>query len=292
MSDSYFSNFNTIKYGNNSVIDITERVVVTENTQKNPFIYYPVDISDGDRADNVAFNNYQDPYKSWIVYLNNDIIDPYYEWYMNQDQFIEFIKTKYGSYELSVNKIRYFINNWVDQPEISISTFNALTPEQQLYWEPNYNITKIRSYSRVKQDWITTTNFILDLGITATSGNFIPDEIVDISYQPGSNGKAQVIQSNNTNLIVQHIFDDAFPHDSISIGSNSFVYGTESFSNCIITSCNFVANNIDQSVYVYWTPVNYYDYENEINEGNKTIKLIQPQYVSGFVSRTKGLLSV
>ena len=96
-TETYFKNFNTIQYGNNSVVDITERVVVLNNVGKNPYVYYPLDITDGARSDQIADASYNDPYSSWVLYLSNDIVDPYYEWYLTQDQFNNFIITKYGS---------------------------------------------------------------------------------------------------------------------------------------------------------------------------------------------------
>jgi hypothetical protein len=83
-SETYFKNFNTIQYGNNSVVDITERVVVLNNVQKNPYVYYPLDITDGARPDQISNQNYNDPFASWVLYLSNDIVDPYYECYLKQ----------------------------------------------------------------------------------------------------------------------------------------------------------------------------------------------------------------
>ena len=289
MADTYFSKFKQIQYANNIAVDLTERVVISDGVAKNPYMYYPMDITNGTRADSISYASYDDPYRSWIIYLTNKIIDPYYEWYLTQEQFNSFIKNKYGSLQQALEKVSHYINNWCSGNDISISDYNALTSLQKTYYEPNYGHTKIISYSRKKSDFKSSTNFMLNIGITGTQ-TFIHDEIVDIKYQSNTHGKAQVVQANNTNVVVQHIFDDAFPHDSITISGTSYIKGQESNSNCQITSCTFIANNIPVDVQAYWTPVYYYDLENEKNEGNRTIRVMQQPFLSSFSSNVKSLL--
>lgn len=289
MSQTYFTNFNQIQYSNNIVIDITERVVSDQNTIKNPYIFYPYDITNSDRADMIAFKAFNDPYASWVLYITNEILDPYYEWYLSNYQLNDFVKQKYGSIQNAMEKVAYYINNWQNGNNITPSTYDALTALQKTYYEPQYNNTKIIGYSRKKIDWKSSTNFILNIGITGPQ-SFIQDEIVTIKYQSNTSGKAQVLQSNSTNILVHHIFDDAFPHDTITIGPSSYIYGNESYTNCAITSCSFQANNIPADVQSYWAPVYYYDLENEKNEGNRTIRIMQQKYIPEFIKNTKKLL--
>jgi len=292
---TYFANFNQIQYSNNTIVDITERVVDLKNMLNNPYIYYPVDISQGVRPDMLAYTNYSDPYTSWLIYLSNNIIDPYYDWYLTNREFNNYIKDKYGSVQSAMLKVSYYINNYVDQPTIQIADFNALTPLQKTYYEPNYYGSNfIVDYSRRKEDWKASTNFILSIGYTGNSA-FIPDEVVNISYISGSSGRAQVVQSNSSVCIVQHIYGDAYPapnnpNTAIVIGGSSYMYGTESGSNVTITSCSFVANNIPADVQAYYTPITYYNTEVEKNEGNKIVNMLQPTYVPGFIKNFKDLI--
>jgi hypothetical protein len=290
MSETYFQNFNSIPYGNNQVVDITERAVVLNNLQTNPFVYYPQDITNGFRADQLANLYYEDPYTSWIIYLSNNILDPYYEWYLNDYQFNNYIAGKYGSVQKASEKIAYYINNWIDQNETTVAAFEAMTPGQQKYWEPIYNnFGKITSYSRKKQDWKVQTNFIVSLSITGNS-NFQTDEVINIKYNPAVSGKAQVSYSNSSTVIIKSCSGDFFPHDAISITGSSYIYGTDSKSNCIITTCTFLSNNIPMDEAVYWQEQSYLEVETEKNEGNKTVRMLQPQFAPQFIRNTKQLL--
>jgi hypothetical protein len=53
---------------------------------------------------------------------------------------------------------------------------------------------------------------------------------------------------------------------------------------------SYLANTIPANELYYWTPVYNYDYENEKNEGNRTIRMMQPQYVPAYVNNVKSLL--
>ena len=280
----YFKNFKTIDYANNKVVDITERVTVTPNALKNPYAYYPLSIVNGARADTVASTTYKDPYLSWSIYLANDIVDPYYEWYLNDNQFTDFIVGKYGSIANATSKIVYWRNNWANTNSISADTYSGLTVNQKDYWQTTgYDAygTAI-SYSRKKDDWKISTNYTVSLTITGASNNtpYTNNEIIKFS----AGGTAQAVISNSSVLVVQHT------QGSIDAG---YVYGLESGSNCSITanSINYLSNNIPTDLISYWSPVSYYDAENEKNEGNKIVNLLKPDFIPDFVKTVKKLLS-
>ena len=294
MTETYFKNFNLINYANNIAVDLTERVVVINNLEKNPYLFYPTDINEGARPDQIAAAAFDDPYSSWILYLTNDIVDPYYEWYLNDHQFNEFVGSKYGSVELAQQKVAYYYNNYVDQQSITVGAFESLSAGQQKYWNPAYdNLGRITKYERQKNDWHVSTNYIVNLDITGTS-NFTADEIVTIKYTDQSTGRAQVAYSNSSTVVIRHCSGDFFPRqdDDIIISDTSYVYGEESQSNCNVTKCTFIANNIPSDEYSYWQAKSYYDVEQEKNEGNRTIRVLQSQYAPQFIRNTKQLLGL
>lgn len=291
MPETYFSKFNKIDYNDkNNVVDITERIVVTQNSLRNPYVFYPFDITDGSREDMIAYDKYNDSYLSWIVYLSNEIQDTYYDWYLTEEQFDDFLVIKYGSIQSSVDKVKYYQSDPTTSDAISVSAYGVLSANQQQYYTANYNGGSfIINYIRKPDILTSNTNKILNLSITGNSF-YTNNEIVDIKYQSTSNGSGQVLYSNGTNLIIQHVFNDSFPHDSIVIDANSYVVGRESSCNTHITACSFVANNIPDEEFVFWKPVYYYDYEREKNEGNRTIRVIKSDFIPKIISDTKSLL--
>ena len=153
MAQRYFDKFPTITYSNNVVIDITKRVTLLEKVSTNPYVFYPYEITADERADQLSTRYYQDPYSSWLLYVTNKIVDPYYEWYLSQTEFEKFLINKYGSIVNAYDKTAFYRNNWDQTENISISYFDALPPSLLKYWEPVYgNNDKILSFKRKEKN--------------------------------------------------------------------------------------------------------------------------------------------
>lgn len=279
MVERYFEKFPTISYSNNEVIDITRRTALFKSVSENPFAYYPYDISSGEeRADYLSFRYYDDSYMSWIIYHANEIIDPYYQWHMNYDDFNRFIDKRYGSLQDSILKVHHYRNNWENAGTISVEDYNALTDGQKNYWDPIYNYKSIDSYKRKEVDWRANTNKIIKYTVE-NANTFIKDEVCSIDFDGLNIGKGQIAEvANNTTVYMQHVSGYFYTSDSISIMANSHIYGSESKSNTIFTSVTAVANNIPEEELVYWREVTNYDYENEKNEFNSTIRLMDSKF--------------
>ena len=295
ITSSYFAQFPQITYANNLVVDITERVVVRSAPLRAPYVYYPLSLVPYVRPDQVAYSVWGDPYLSWILYLTNNIVDPYYDWYLPQDQFDSYVATKYGSIANAMNTIAFYVNDWVDVPDITVARYDALTSNQQTFWTPNYGYySQPTSYSRLQTDWYASTNYVLGLGITGNTTAFSQNEPLYISYDPPSNnGAAQFVQGNSSFVFVQHVSGAAFPNSStgVTIGPSSYVRGTSSGANARVTSCSFLSNNINADLVDYYAPVYYYDLESEWNAGNRFVNVLNPQYQPGFCSTVQNLLS-
>ena len=282
MVDSYFSKFNTIVYGNNAVVDLTERVTISEAAGSNPLVFYPYDLSNGVRADQLASNYYNDAFRSWLLYLANDIVDPYYQWYMAPNVFNEYLKLKYEvtSVDDLQSKVAYYRNNWYGVPqELSVSAYTSMANTLQKFWQPNYGQTSSPiSYKRVEIDWKLSTNKMVTYVTSANT--WVNNEVVTVHFMDGNTTTAtgQIAYANTTALTLQHISGN--PANSSLITGNSYIYGSESETNVIFTDCVLIANNIPDEEIEYWSAVTIYDDENEQNEYNKTIRVLGSQYAS------------
>jgi hypothetical protein len=95
MSGEYFDKLPEIRYNNVLVRDITRRVNFVKQAVENPYVILPYTIKEGERAEDIAFYYYGNPNYVWIVYLANNIIDPYNEWPLDEDTFNNYIMDKY-----------------------------------------------------------------------------------------------------------------------------------------------------------------------------------------------------
>ena len=145
-----------------------------------------------------------------------------------------------------------------------------MSPDSKKYWQPNIDYDgNIFSYSRIQEDWITTTNYIVELNLLGTN-TFTQDEVVYISYGdvldsnnnpvPSSNGQAQVLAqvqnsvSNTTTLMIQHLLltGSVLTNDPQNTNVLGTITGSESGSIASVVNATYVANNIDADSLSYW----------------------------------------
>lgn len=78
-----------------SVTNIIARFGFESTLKENSNIFYPYDIQDGDTPETIANKYYGSPERHWVVLLFNDIIDPQYDWPLDQRTIIKYINDKY-----------------------------------------------------------------------------------------------------------------------------------------------------------------------------------------------------
>jgi hypothetical protein len=272
--ENYFNKFPNISYTNKNCVDITKRVTFGKNEQRKTNLYYKYDVENNLRSDQIAGFYYQDPTYDWMVLLQNGIVDPYYGWYLSEEDFNSFINEKYGSFENSLKKIKHYKLDWANSDdEISKSFYeNTLAYDLRKYYAPVYSTgSTIISYTRRQEDWVINTNKIIKLNVSSyVSGNsFIDGELIDIKSSlnnDSANGTGEVISSNSTTVFIKNT--------SGYTTNNYYVVGESSNTSAQFSTSNTVVQNISDSESVYWIPITCYEYERGKNEKNKTIRLI------------------
>ena len=84
---SYFKNFPKTVYDNVPVSNITLRVDILDDLRDSPNTFLQYTIVDGETAEEIAYLYYGDAKLSWLIYLSNDILDPYTQWPMDFNNF-------------------------------------------------------------------------------------------------------------------------------------------------------------------------------------------------------------
>lgn len=289
--DRYFDKFPVISYNNTNAVDITKRIVFLNDVMKNPYLFYPYEISADERADQFSFRYYEDQYKSWVVYLSNQIVDPYYEWYMEDSIFNDFVKKKYGDLELAALKIKHYECNWQNDKPISVSEFNSLLINLKRYWEPNFEgSNRIINYKRKKIDQIFNTNKMIKYDVVDSS-KFKKEEICSItSTNPAISGRGQISAIVGNIIYLHHVSGSSiFP---LIGGSNPTYYlnGRESKATTTITKTTLIQNNLLPEEEIYWSPVSYYQFELNKNAFNKTIKVLDRTYAKQVADNLESIM--
>ena len=144
--------------------NITLRFKVRDIIKNRTAIYFDYVVKDSDRPDIIASKYYDDPTLDWIIFLVNDIVDPYYDWPLSDESFDSYMRTLYGSTaeaKSTVFEYRKIINNQSVRFDgkiipkrtvvVDLNTYNSLpaTDREQIsgydyYFEQNVEKRKIK----------------------------------------------------------------------------------------------------------------------------------------------------
>lgn len=257
----YFSRFPLVDYAGTPAKNILARVDFTDQTKKDIYANFDYVIQEGtSRPDILSFNYYNSSQYDWLIYLTNNVVDPYHDYYMPESDFKNYIAGKYGSVDVARSKILFYRNDWApDESLIGESVYENLQANIKKYWKPKLSVTnQIIGYERVKEDWIVSTNRVVQLTVDIDISSF---SIGDIINQNDAYGTLVTKDIDTSTLIVQHV-------------SGEFAEGTTG-----ITGVKILQENIPLTEEAFWTSVNAYDYEEEQNELKKYISLLKSNYL-------------
>ena len=103
MAKEFFADFPIIKYNNEPVRDISVRIDILENIKTDSYAFLPYTVKNGERAEEVAYLYYGNPKYVWVVYLSNNIIDPYFEWPLDNYEFEQTLAKTYAAQALAAS---------------------------------------------------------------------------------------------------------------------------------------------------------------------------------------------
>lgn len=129
----------------NRPIDITRRITFEDFGANRKWILYDYSVKDNDRPDMLAYKYYGDSTLDWVIFLTNNIIDPYYDWPLNQYNLEQYITQKYGSISTAQGQVHHY--EWIATPasriynsdgeliriseqviRVDLATYNTLSP--------------------------------------------------------------------------------------------------------------------------------------------------------------------
>lgn len=142
---SYFSYFPLIRYNGQVAKNLLVRVKIIEDVLAQRDAFYEYIIQDGDLPDTLADRFYGNPELDWIIYMSNDMIDPYHDWPLSYSDFNRYLEKKYSKPAFETKSDIAFYRytglssdtaedirrkSWV----MSAETYDMLTPEEKSGW--------------------------------------------------------------------------------------------------------------------------------------------------------------
>lgn len=88
--------------------NVFARVKILDTVKASSSLYYDYSVQDGDTPEMLAYKYYGDPELHWVILYMNDIIDPFYDWPLDYNKFIEYIQHKYGSVADAQTQVHHY----------------------------------------------------------------------------------------------------------------------------------------------------------------------------------------
>lgn len=278
---AFFNYFPSLLYSNTAATNIIAKVRFDESVAKNLAVFYPYTVVEGERPDQIAQNYYDDASYDWVIYLSNNIVDPYHEWHLPQDILTQHLIQKYGSIANSQAQIAYYrVNYEVDDSVISTAAYEALSPIQKQYWDPILGFgNRVINWQRKEIDRVSETNKTVSLD--GSFGTFNQNDIIKQS----SSVMGTVSFANSTNIVIRNVTGNWQDGETVYNGITGGV------ANATISAVTTTSQPISDDEAVYWSPVYWYDLEQEQNEQRKHIRLLSNAYLDKIESDMKDVLA-
>lgn len=145
-----------------AVTNITSRVDILREIKNNPNAYNVYSVNNGDTPEILADRFYDDVTKHWVILMMNDIIDPHFDWALNDRSFIKYMNLKYeqqsGSktggirwsqtepyaYFKLIKKENVSVGSFSEETvPVGLEEFNTLVPSVDVYTLSDGNIVRI-----------------------------------------------------------------------------------------------------------------------------------------------------
>ena len=144
-----------------TVTNITARFGFEQAFKNNSAVYYEYDVQDSDTPEIIANKFYGSPERHWAVLMINDIVDPQFDWPLDQRTIISYMNEKYSANasvgQSGVNWAQANIHSYY---KVETRTTNSTGAELQSKLEIDAN-----TYANVAA---TTSNLTLDDGNSIT----------------------------------------------------------------------------------------------------------------------------
>ena len=136
-----------IEYDGHTVRDISKSVDVVAEAKMNASAMDNYIIQDGETPESLAHDFYNDVNLNWVILNTNDIVDPFYDWPLNQTELTSLVESVYGSGQGSMT------HHWELDGHIVPSTTAFAYSVSNYTFEEQKNDEK-RKIKILKEEWI------------------------------------------------------------------------------------------------------------------------------------------
>lgn len=293
----YFKDFPQIPYTLDNdaqsfklVPNMLAKVRFNQSVINNSSLYFQYDVKDGERPEDIAYRVYKDPTKHWIILIANDIMDPQYDWILSETNFQKYINTKYSSLTVNLNLNETYTGNY-QVGEVVYQGGNSVDESSVEATVVSYNSTSKTLTLNFANSTIATNVNIT--GVTSAQTH----NVISVSYNnDGYNWASNTTSHFKVTETYTNLYDRTVNTKTYKVSAKDYNHFSDSVfnRNTNTTTTNTYPLNDGSVLTVQKTvsPISYYDYENELNEQKRKIKLPRSEFVLEIEAQFKKILGV
>lgn len=251
---SFFKYYPTTQYDGYEVLDITRKAKLSALIADDVMDYMNYTVAEGERPEDVAFYYYDDASLAWLVLMSNNIMDPYSEWPMSQENLEKHIVDKYKA--RSGRQLSNEILNWTKNETIAS---NIIDYKSQYDEEIRINRASFVAYGDSHRHTVSKVK----------SGE---------TYTVNSTGDISGADWNNLS-------------GSSGVGTGTVFTATRDGAGILFADTATVTGESSKSPAREFVAVRAYDYEFELNEQRREIQLINKGYVAKIKDQLETILT-
>lgn len=311
----YFRFFPKTKHSGRDVTDLTKRVAFLDRVVKNPLVFMPYTVEEGMKPEDVAYYYYDDTNWVWLIYLANNIVDPYLDWPLDTKRLEEYIEEKYvyACAECAIATTSIFdevktttvalvdaLNKGFTTSEIGFYTddYAEVAEYISLNLKDEYMVSLLESYTAALIDNDIEYDIKTKTSLTDVTSALNINNIFALGNNtPIPEGLRRVIVLVPDKDVLKRTFSVANWSRSTNSAVKNIVYYISNEDNEtkisvntyeVNTSLNKLDIDFDPSK---WDPVRVYDYEFELNESKRQIFLIDRAYKNLTLKELKSIMA-
>lgn len=314
---TFFSTYPKTIINNRLITDLTARAAIRQKYSDRLSIYYPYALQEGDTPEIIAAKYYGDPERHWIVMLANDTINPFFDFALDYQVFDRYLNDKYKNEANSVNQWanstwrgqwnanEYFVANTVIVSNTAFICNKTHTPTVFLddlkknYW------TRILDGVYWKDEWQENMDYNKNDVVRHNNTIYICTQdnldnannnitFSDANYwKTYSNGAEYAAVTTYGYRATTSVFDsntNATTENTIFIDKKSYNGGENGYDDDVFNYASEVKESGNITETTSKERISIYQYEQELNESKREIKLIREEYVPQLEQELKILM--
>jgi len=137
----YFQYFPTVDRNGYKLSNITKRTKFLDSILDKPFVFLPYTVDSDMLPEDVAYHYYGTVEYTWLVYMANNIIDPYEDWVKSDAVFRQYFIDKYT---ILGEREGHEVLDWGANTQITGNIAHYVNENALPYYTENYENTDLK----------------------------------------------------------------------------------------------------------------------------------------------------